>query len=148
MEERKDKNFEFTLYLNDHIIVQRLFNVFGFNNRAVNSLDFKYAVDDNIGIIKRALKHKTLKFMDINYNKYLENPAYDQNDNKDVFKLLIKMNGKNIAHREFDATLYPSSVRYSVDIRDNIYAIITNIQKTLSTKSEYLELKYLQHKIG
>lgn len=148
MEERKDKNFEFTLYLNDHIIVQRLFNVFGFNNRAVNSIDFKYAIDENIEIIQRALKHKTLKFMDNNYDKYLENPAYDQNDNKDVFKLLVKMNGKNLSHREFDATVYPSSVRYSVDIRDNIYSIITNIQKTLSTKSEHLEFKYLQHKLG
>ena len=48
MEERKEKNFEFTLKLNDHIVVQRLFNVFGYNEKAPNSMDFKYVIDDNI----------------------------------------------------------------------------------------------------
>lgn len=148
MEERKDKNFEFTLYLNDHIIVQRYFNVFGFNNRAINSMNFKYVIDENVGIIQRVLRNKTHKFMDTNYDRYLENPSYDQNENNDVFKLSVRMNGKSISHREFDAKHYPSSVRYSVDIRDNIYTIITNIQKTLSTKSENLDFKYLHHKLG
>ena len=41
MEEKKEqRKFEFTLYLNDNIIVQRFFNIIGFNNRAINSLNF------------------------------------------------------------------------------------------------------------
>jgi hypothetical protein len=147
MEDRKDKNFEFTLRLNEHIIVQRLFNVFGFNQRAVNSMDFKYTVDDNVHLITSALKNKTLDFMSDNTEKYDENPSYDQNTNKDTFIFTIKMNGKEIVHREFTGNIYPSSVRYSVDIREHIYKIITSTQRVLCSKNDQLDLTYLNHRL-
>lgn len=143
-----EKPFEFTLKLNDHIVVQRLFAVFGFNEKAVKSLDFKYAVDDCVAIITENLKNKTLDFMSENTEKYKNDPSYDQNHNNDVFKFVVKAHGKEIAYREFNANIYPSSIRYSVDIRDNIYKIITGIQKCLSTKSNVLELNYLDYKLG
>ena len=34
-EKREQRKFEFTLYLNDNIIVQRFFNIIGFNNKAI-----------------------------------------------------------------------------------------------------------------
>lgn len=148
MEERKDKNFEFTLKLNEHIIVQRLFNVFGFNQKAVNSLDFKYAIDENVRMIENALKAKTLVFMSDNMSNYEENPSFDQKVNGDTFTFLVKMNGNKIAHREFNGDLYPMSVRYTVDIREHIYKIITSIQKVLCSKNDQLELKYLDYKLA
>jgi len=148
MEERKERNFEFTLKLNEHIIVQRLFNVFGFNNKAVNSLDFKYVIDDNIRLIQESLKNKTLDFMNENRNNYTNNPSFEQNEHSDMFVFTIKMNGKEIAHREFDARIYPATVRYSVDIREHIYKIITSVQRVLCSKTENLELNYLEYKLG
>ena len=50
-EKREQRKFEFTLYLNDNIIVQRFFNIIGFNNKAINSLNFKEAIDDNMYLI-------------------------------------------------------------------------------------------------
>jgi hypothetical protein len=147
MEERKEKNFEFTLKLNDHIVVQRLFNVFGYNEKAPNSMDFKYVIDDNLNIITHSLKNKTMDFMTLNQAKYDVDPSFDQNHNNDVFKLIVKANGKQIAYREFNGNIYPSTVRYSVDIREHIYKIITSIQKTLSSKNDALELTYLNHKL-
>lgn len=143
-----EKPFEFTLKLNDHIVVQRLFAVFGYNEKAVNSLDFKYMVDDCVNIITENLKNKTLDFMNDNTEKYTNDPSYDQNHNNDVFKFVVKAHGKQVAYREFNANIYPSSVRYSVDIRDNIYKIITGIQKCLSSKDNALELNYLGYKLA
>lgn len=142
-----EKPFEFTLKLNDHIVVLRTFNVFGFNEKAVNSVDFKYAVDNCVEVITNNLKNKTLDFMNENTERYKNDPSYDQNHNKDVFKFIVKAHGKQVAYREFNGNIYPSSVRYSVDIRDNIYRIITGIQKCLSSKDNALELEYLGYKL-
>lgn len=147
MEEWKEKNFEFTLKLNDHIVVQRLFNVFGFNERAINSIDFKYAIDDNVTIITDTLKNKTMDFMTENQSKYDSDPSYDQNHNNDIFKFIVKGNGKQIAYREFNGNIYPSTIRYSVNIREHIYKIITAIQRTLSSKDNSLDYTYLDHKL-
>lgn len=143
----QEKPFEFTLKLNDHIVVLRTFNIFGYNEKAPNSVDFKYTVDHCLEIIKENLKNKTLDFMNDNKERYANDTSYDQNHNKDVFKFIVKAHGKQIAYREFTGNIYPSSVRYSVDIRDNIYRIITGIQKCLSSKDNALELNYLGYKL-
>ena len=40
---KKDaRQFEFTVFLNDNIIVQRFFNVNGYNNKSINSLNFTF----------------------------------------------------------------------------------------------------------
>jgi len=147
MEDKRDKNFEFTLRLNEHIIVQRLFNVFGFNPKAVNSINFKYTVDENLHLITEALKNKTLDFMAANADKFEDNPSFDQNNNNDVFVFTIKMNGREIAHREFPGNIYPTSVRYSVDIREFIYKIITSTQKVLCSKTDSLDFEYLNYRL-
>ena len=147
MEERKEKNFEFTLKLNSHIVVQRLFNVSGFNEKATKSMDFKYVVDDILTTIMDCLKNKTMDFMTLNQAKYDADPSFDQNHNDDIFKIIVKANGTEIAYREFNGNIYPSTIRYSVDIRDHIYKIITSIQKILSSKDNTLELTYLNKKL-
>jgi hypothetical protein len=146
---KKDqKQFEFTLYLNDNIIVQRYFNVIGFNNNAFRSLDFKEALDINSEIIKFHLKNKTLDYMMENSRQYYENPSYDQNKNNDKIKMVVKMNDRVIGSREWDATIYPVKIRYTVDIRQYIYDIITRIQKCLSEKTDRLETTYLEHNLN
>jgi hypothetical protein len=145
---KKDqKQFEFTLYLNDNIIVQRYFNVIGYNNTALKSLDFKEALDINTEIIQYHLKNKTLDYMTDNSRQYYENPSYDQNKNNDKIRMVVKMNERVIGYREWDATIYPVKIRYTVDIRQYIYDIITRIQKCLSEKTDKLETTYLEHNL-
>jgi hypothetical protein len=144
---RDQKQFEFTLYLNDNIIVQRYFNVIGFNNNALKSLDFKEAMDINSQIIQLHLKNKTLDYMMENSRQYYENPSYDQNKNNDKIKMVVKMNDRVIGYRELDATIYPVKIRYTVDIRKYIYDVITRIQKCLSEKTDRLETTYLEHNL-
>jgi len=145
---KKDqKQFEFTLYLNDNIIVQRYFNVIGYNNTALRSLGFKEALDINTEIIKLHLKNKTLDYMTENSRQYYENPSYDQNKNNDKIRMVVKMNERVIGYREWDATIYPVKIRYTVDIRQYIYDIITRIQKCLSEKTDKLETTYLEYNL-
>ena len=140
--------FEFTIYLNDNIIVQRFFNVIGFNNKSINSMNFKYAIDYNQFIIENHMKNKTLDFMNDNIRMFYENPNFEQNTSKDKMKIVVKHNGKQIAYREWDATIYPVKVRYTVDIREHIYEMITKIQKCLSEKTERLETTYLTYNLA
>ena len=140
--------FEFTIYLNDNIIVQRFFNVIGFNGKAINSMNFKETIDYNKEIIENHLKVKTLDFMNDNSRMFYENPNYDQNSSKDKLKIVVKHNDKLIAYREWDATIYPVKVRYSVDIREHIYEMITKIQKCLSEKNDRLETTYLTYDLA
>ena len=152
MEERKEQNreqrkFEFTLYLNDNIIVQRFFNIIGFNYKAINSLNFKEAVDDNMYLIQSVLKDKTLDFITDHRRNFLETPDYEQNGSKDVMKIVVKHDGKVIAYREWDATIYPVKVRYTVDIRNHIYDLITRVQKCLCTPTKDLETTYLNYSL-
>lgn len=140
--------FEFTIYLNDNIIVQRYFNVIGFNHKAINSMNFKETIDYNQGIIEHHLKVKTLDYMNDHARMFYENPSFDQNSSKDKMKMIVKHNDRVISYREWDATIYPVKVRYSVDIREYIYEMITKIQKCLSEKNDRLETTYLTYDLA
>lgn len=144
----EQRKFEFTVYLNDNIIVQRFFNVIGYNQRAVNSISFKEVIDYNRDLIQHHLKNKTLDFMNDNSRAFYEDASFEQNDNKDMLKIVVKMGGREIAYREWDATIYPVKVRHTVDVREHIYEMITRIQKCLSVKTERLETKYLEYDLG
>jgi hypothetical protein len=145
---KEQRKFEFTIYLNDNIIVQRYFNVIGFNNRAINSLNFKDAIDYNQYTIQHHMKNKTLDFMTENRRSFYENPLFEKNDMNDKMKIVVKMDDKVIAHRQWDATIYPVKVRYTVDVREHIYEMITRIQKCLSERNDRLETKYLQYDLA
>jgi hypothetical protein len=145
---KEQRKFEFTVYLNDNIIVQRYFNVIGFNNRAINSLNFKEVVDYNQSLIQLHMKNKSLDFMTENSRLFYENPSFEKNDLNDIMKIVVKMDDKQIAYRQWDATIYPVKIRYTVDIREHIYEMITRIQKCLSEKNERLETKYLQYELA
>jgi hypothetical protein len=141
---KKDaRQFEFTVFLNDNIIVQRFFNVNGYNNKSINSLNFKEVIDENQEIIQNHMKNKSLDFLNDNSRYFYENSSFERNDSKDFMKIIVKMNDKTIAFREWDATIYPVRVRYTVNIREHIYGMITAIQKCLSESSDKLETTYL-----
>jgi len=146
-EQREQRKFEFTLYLNDNIIVQRFFNIIGFNYKAINSLNFKEAVDDNMRLIQSVLKDRTLDFITEHQRQFAETQDYEQNSSKDVMKIVVKQEGKVIAYREWDATIYPVKVRYTVDIRQHIYELITRVQKCLCTPTKELETEYMGYNL-
>ncbi len=146
--QNEQRKFEFTIYLNENIIVQRFFNIIGFNKKAINSLNFKEALDINQEVIQWHLKCKTIDYLNDNKMSFFEDPNFDKNDFNDTMRFVVKMNGNVIGFREWDATTYPTKVRYTVDVREHIYDIITRVQKCLSDKNENLETTYLNYNLA
>jgi len=145
---KDQRKFEFTVYLNENIIVQRFFSVIGYNRKAINSMNFKYSVDYCMKTIQNHLKNKSLDYMIENSRYFYENPMFDQNNINDVIKLVIKVDNREIAYREWDARVYPSKIRYTIDVRQHIYDMITSIQKCLSEKNENLETVYMDYNLA
>lgn len=143
----EQRKFEFTLYLNENIIVQRYFNIIGFNKKAINSVNFKEAVDENMELIQSVLKDKTVDFMNKYQGRFYTNPNYEQNGSDDKLKIVVKQEGRVIAYREWDATIYPVKIRYTVDVRSVMYELINKVQKCLCTPNKYLETEYMGYNL-
>lgn len=69
----EEQRFEFILYINDHIICQRYFNIRDYNENSVKSLEIKELMDNIVGmnngdfgylgIIPKYLKDKSVDYL-------------------------------------------------------------------------------------
>jgi len=138
------KKFEFVLYINGNIVVQRYFTVRDFNPKTLKSIDAKYCVDACVEMIENNLKSKTFDFLHNTYNPFKEQTQEDilQEDiyeNEDVFDFEIKTDDRLIIKRRFTGNVYPQRIRYSVDIRKIIPDLIKEIQETFSSENFSVE---------
>lgn len=158
-----DQRFEFSLYINDNkIICQRFFDVKGYNEEVLDSLELRAMMNDivgintnqigSMGIIPKFLKNKSIEYLWGYYDPYRPQKADEilyknANDKIDNFQFEVKVDGKVIANSTFSGNQFPPKVRYSVDIRELIPEIIHEIKYYLS-KSSYtkqygaIKLKY------
>jgi len=140
--------YEFILYINNHIVCQRYFNIRGFNTKSISSIELREVIEDSCNLIKRHLKEKTFEYLYKYFNPY-ENQTLESIDrrniyeNEDFFDLEIKYedNGKrrSMIKERFTGNVYPPKVRYSVDIRELIPSVISIIQDGLTQKN-YTEI--------
>ena len=131
--------YEFYLYINDNIVCQRFFQLRGFNEKVLKSIEIKELIDRVAEIVQRDLENKTRDYLYQHYNPYEpQNPEEIQRinvyDNEDVFDVEIRVNEKIVARKRFTGNVYPPKVRYSVNIKELIPEIISTIQDTLSQK--------------
>ena len=63
MKEQDSTKMEFLLTLNDNIVVQRFFNVRGYNPKAADSVDLYHLVYDIAQDLQYHLKMKTVIYM-------------------------------------------------------------------------------------
>jgi len=143
------KKFEFVLYINKNIIVQRYFTVKNFNHSTLKSMDLYWCIKSVTKMIQDDLKAKSEDYMWKNYNEFadraeieeqLENSERNIFENEDVYDFEIKVDDKVVIGTSFTGNVYPQRVRYSVDIRRLIPKIISEIQDTLETKN--LDVEY------
>lgn len=143
----EEQRFEFILYINNKIICQRYFNIRDFNEDSVSSLEMKRLMDaicsmnigqfGEMGIIPNHLKNKSMDYLWANYNPYSIN--LDQNPRNiferiDDFQFEIKIDKKMVAKSMFSGNFFPPKVRYAVDIKEIIPAIMGEIRFFLSQK--------------
>jgi hypothetical protein len=142
------------LYINDNIICQRYFNIIGFDEESVDSLEIKDLMESiagmsngshgSLGIIPRYLQKKSLTYMWDNYNPYSmqqEENVKSIFDRKDNFQFEIKVDEKTIAKTEFSGNFFPPKIRYAVDVREIIPAIMNEIRISLSQKKYSFDSK-------
>ena len=142
MKEQDSTKLEFLLKVNGNIIVQRFFNVRGYNHKARNSMELHDYISEFIDEFRNDLRVKTASYMIDNMYDIYENPQIMETsitEGPESFSLMIK-NGENVLyHRYLDAKIYPPKVRYTVDLRPKLKSILNTLTEIFSTKKLTLE---------
>jgi hypothetical protein len=126
---------EFLLMCNDNIVVQRFFNVRGFNKNAHKSEEFYDYIQNLSNELQYDLRMRTLNYMMENQYEIIENPDVlntSITDGPENFNLIIKLGDMTICHRVFDAKVYPPKVRYTVDLRPKLKNILGSLTDIFS----------------
>tara|TARA_R110002020_G_scaffold12855_4_gene46742 strand:- start:2888 stop:3343 length:456 start_codon:yes stop_codon:yes gene_type:complete len=142
MENKIDKRliskFEFLLKINGNIICQRYFNVRKHNSRTLTSVELYDQLDTIRHKLKHYLKKRSIDYLYDQYNQYTNVVNLSEQDlegsEQEVFEVEIKENGKNIIATILPSHLYPTRVRYTVDIRPLIPEILSDLSDTLSLR--------------
>ena len=120
MKEQESTKMEFLLTLNDNIVVQRFFNVRGYNPNAKNSLELHYYIKQLKEELMYHLKMKTVIYMMDNKDAIMHDPSVmstSYTEDAEYFNLYVKVGEQTICHRIFDGKIFPPKVRYTVDVR-------------------------------
>jgi len=145
MKEQDSTKMEFLLTLNDNIVVQRFFNVRGYNPKAKNSVDLYEYIKTLKEELQYYLKMKTVIYMmdnrdAIEHDQTIMNTSFT--DDAEVFNIFVKFGEQTICHRQFDGKLFPPKVRYTVDVRPflkDVLRELTDIFSESKLSYEYLE---------
>jgi len=134
--------------LNDNFVVQRFFNVRGFNPKAKNSLELLNYVTSLSNDLQTKLRNKSVFYMLENRYQIEQDPSILETANTDgpeYFNIIIKIGNETICHRTIDAKLYPPKARYTLDIRPTIKTILKDLTDIFSSKNLYY--KYLNYSL-
>lgn len=144
----EEQRFEFVLYINNNIICQRYFHIFDFNEDAIHSLEVKEMMDEiagmnngqfgTLGIIPNYLKQKSMQYLWDSYNPYFNqtDESYKAPAKKgDMFQFEFKVDKRVVASAQFSNEFFTLNPKVSVDIREIIPAIMTEIRQTMSRKN-------------
>ena len=137
MKEQDSTKMEFLLTLNDNIVVQRFFNVRGFNSNAKNSLELHYYIKQLREDLMYHLKMKTVIYMIDNKESIVNDPSImdtSYTDGPEEFNLYVKIGEQTICHRSFDGKLFPPKVRYTVDVRPFLKDVLRNLTDIFSAQ--------------
>lgn len=138
MRDQEFTKVEFLLKCNENIVVQRFFNVRGFNPKSKNSLDVQDYVKHLCSTIQNDLKMRSVVYMLDNQYEIQENPEVlntSYTDGEENFNMIIKVGDLTICHRMFDAKVYPPKVRYTVDLRPQLKGILSDLTDIFSGKN-------------
>ena len=142
----EEQPFEFILYINDKIICQRYFNVRDYNPDVIRSYEMKELLENiagasfgsnSLGIIPNHLKNKTVNYLWENFNPYVkqEQEEIKQNSDKvDNYQFEIKVDKVSVGKTQFSGNIFAPKVRYSVDIKELIPSIMSEIRHYFSQK--------------
>jgi len=138
MKEQDSTKMEFLLTLNDNIVVQRFFNVKGFNPKSKSSIELHEYMQDVVDYLQSELKTRTIDYMLENSYQIMEDPTIlntDRTNGPELFNIYLKCEDKTFYHCQFDSKLYPPKVRYTVDVRSGLKNILSTLTDIMSSKN-------------
>ena len=145
MKEQDITKMEFLLTLNENIVVQRYFNVKGYNPDAKNSIEFYHFIKDLKDELEYYLKMKTVVYMMDNKEAIIHDPKIMETsftEGPEVFNIYVKVGDQTICHRIFDGKKFPPKVRYTVDVRPYLKDVLKELTDIFS--SEGLNYQYCE----
>ena len=149
MREQEITKVEFLLMCNDNIVVQRFFNVKGFNKNAHKSEELYDYIRTFCNELQYNLKMRSVVYMLDNQYEISENPEVlntSITEGEENFNLYIKVGDLTICQRTFDAKPYPPKVRYTVDLRPRLKGILTDLTDIFSGKKfNYFYPQFIQN---
>lgn len=138
MRNQEATKVEFLLMCNDNIVVQRFFNVKGFNKNAHKSEDFYEYIKSFCTNLQNNLKMRSVVYMLENQYEIMENPDVlntSITEGEENFNLYIKVDNLTICQRSFNAKVYPPKVRYTVDLRPKLKGVLSDLTDIFSGKN-------------
>ena len=144
MKEQESTKMEFLLTLNDNIVVQRFFNVRGYNPMAKNSLELYDYIRQFKEEIEYYLKMKTVVYMLDNADAIYNEPSIMDTsftEGSEQFHIYVKVGEQTICHRCIDGKKFPPKVRYTVDVRPFLKNMLRELTDIFSEQK--LSLEYL-----
>ena len=141
MKEQDSTKMEFLLTLNDNIVVQRFFNVRGYNPQAKNSIEFYEFIKSLKEELEYYLKMKTVVYMMDNMEAIIHDPKIMETsftEGPEFFNIYVKVGDTTLCHRIFDGKKFPPKVRYTVDVRPFLKEVLRELTDIFSkTKLNY-----------
>jgi hypothetical protein len=135
MRDQDQVKMEFLLTLNENIVVQRFFNVRGYNPKARLSVDLYEYMYDVKEVLHNYLRMKTVVYMLDNKEAIAHDPNIMNTsftDGDENFHIYVKIGDETICHRIFDGKLYPPKVRYTVDVRPYLKDVLKSLTDIFS----------------
>ena len=135
MKEQDIVKMEFLITLNNNIVIQRYFNVRGYNSTARLSVDLYEYVKDLVEAFEQTLKMRTVVYMLDNQYDIMEDSTILDTDNTDApenFNFFIRIGEQTICQRTLDAKIFPPKIRYTVDIRQEAKSVLRNLTDIFS----------------
>lgn len=145
MKEQDSTKMEFLLTLNDNIVVQRFFNVKGYNPKAKNSMELYEFIKSLSEELHYYLKMKTVVYMLDNKDAIVHDPSVMNTsftEGPENFNIFVKLGDTTLCHRIFDGKMYPPKVRYTVDVRPFLKEVLRELTDIFSSRKltyEYLD---------
>ena len=147
-EKTETTKLEFLMTLNNNFVVQRYFNVRGYNPKARGSVELYDVIKNFSEVIQEDLKFKSSDYLVENIGQIILNPELLETSNTEGdedFNIYLKIGDETICHRIIDAKLYPPKTRYTVDVRPHLKKFLRNLTDTFS--SENLTYEYLEYSL-
>jgi hypothetical protein len=149
MKEQNDvTKVEFLITLNDNFVVQRFFNVKGFNPKAKSSVELMSYMFELKTDLQTKLRNKCVVYMLENRFQIEEDSNVLETSNTDGperFNIILRVGNETICHYVIDAKLYPPKVRYTLDVRPSIKNILRELTDIFSAKN--LSYNYLNYSL-